>query len=84
MIALERSGNGYEEGVSGLRLGSSSKISLSDGRVHDHIEIRLDDVNLAAVDCRDRMFVDIYADDFFLAGSKNRCGGKPNVTKAHY
>ncbi|MNM99953.1 hypothetical protein D3C81_1125320 [compost metagenome] len=74
VVVHERRRHGDQEGVSGFRYGGGTQEPFGHSGVNDHVQLRLDDVDLTAVDGVDRVLVNVDADNMLLAGGKN--GGR--------
>ncbi|MCY1301078.1 hypothetical protein D9M70_506690 [compost metagenome] len=83
MIRLEWRGYGDKESVCRFWLRSSSQIMLSYRRMHQHVQIRLNNMNFTTIDCINGHRVDINTNDLFLARGKHSSCGQPDIAQAN-
>jgi len=84
VIALEWRRHGNQKGISRLRFDGSAQITLGYGSMYTHIQVWLDDMNLAAVNGFNRVLIYINANYLFLACCKNSCSREANVAQANH
>src|SRR5690606_3238067 len=74
LVILTLKGSGYsdQERVSWLRLHRGTEIAFGNRCVDSNIKVRLDDVNVTAIDSIHRCGVDIDSNDFRFPGGEHR------------
>ncbi len=84
MVVLERRRHRHQERIGCLRLERSAQIARLNGGMHQHVQFRLDDVDLAAVDGIDRVLGHIDADHVLFARGEHRGGRQADIAQADH
>ncbi|MNI27597.1 hypothetical protein D3C73_813410 [compost metagenome] len=83
MVALERRGHRYQKSIGGFRTGGGAQVAFSHGRMHNHVQVGLNDMNLSTVDDIDCILINVDANHLFFSRSEDSRSGQADIPETN-
>ncbi|MNF67638.1 hypothetical protein D3C84_494580 [compost metagenome] len=83
MVALERRGHGNQKSIGGFRPGGGAQVAFRHRRMHNHVQVWLNDMNLSTVDDINRVLINVDTDHLFFARSEDSRSGQADIPETN-